>query len=544
VWDILDGIGQIKKMMLECSNILHIFFLCQSNDYFTTTMRIFKLRQIYLLLTMAILATGVADAATNLPKDPQGGNFKVTNYGAKGDGKTKDTGAVQSAIDSCATQGGGTVLFPAGTYLCGSIHLKNNVALFLDHGAVLRMSPDNADFDTYETLGFKTKGDKETSFFHYALIWGEDVSHLAILGTGTIDGNRTRRGGPKPIALKRCREVTIKDITIRDSPNYCISMLGTDQVNISGVTILNGYCDGMDPDGCKNVRISDCSIDCFDDAIVPKASFSLGYLRSVENLTVTNCILASNCNAFKFGTETGGGFKNVVFSNSTILARKIGKPADSGISLESVDGAEVEGVTISNIAMQDVISPIFLRLGNRGRDMETPRPGFVRNILISNITVTGASQASLLTGIPGYPVENVTICNVRVSCLGGGSFSGLPESVPELIDKYPDTDMFGPIPTYGFYCRHVKNLKLQEIDLTLQKPDPRSAFHFEDVDRLKFTGIEAEKSKGANASLYFRDAKQVIISNCRIPGKLSDYLQTPPDQRNEILMTNNFQSDK
>jgi hypothetical protein len=490
-----------------------------------------------LLVTIAFNTNSVAasDQGNSLP-----GFFNVKTMGAKADGKLKETTLVQAAIDSCFTHGGGTVYFPPGVYLCGTIHLKSKVALYLDHGAVIRMSPDNEDFDKYETLGFKHGGDKETSFFHYALICGEDVSQIAILGTGLIDGNRTKRGGPKPIALKRCSEVTIKDITIKNSPNYCISMLGTDLVNISGVSILNGYCDGIDPDGCKNVRISNCYIDCFDDAIVPKASFSLGYLRTVENLTVTNCILASNCNAFKFGTESGGGFKNVAVSNCAIMERKVGKHADSGISLESVDGAEVEGVSISNITMQHVISPIFLRLGNRGRDMATPVPGYLRNVLISNITVTGASQASIIAGIPGYPIEDVTISNIRVSYVGGGSFEGNVESVPELISEYPDTDMFGPIPAYGIYCRHVKNIKLQEIDFSLLNPDKRSAFIFEEVEKLKISGVKAARSAGAASVMHFKDARKVIVTGCELPKDLSGYIEVPAGQKNEIQMIYNY----
>ena len=494
----------------------------------------------FALMILSGLSFSAPSFAGNDRTDQLKAYYNVMNYGAKADGKQKDTPSIQAAIDTCFAHGGGTVCFPPGTYLCGSIHLKSKVALNLDNGAVIRMSPDKEDFDTYETLGFKHGGDKETSFFHYALFWGEDVMQIAILGTGIIDGNRTKRGGPKPIALKRCSEVTIKDITIKNSPNYCISMLGTDLVNISGVSILNGYCDGIDPDGCKNVRISNCYIDCFDDAIVPKASFSLGYLRTVENLTVTNCILASNCNAFKFGTESGGGFKNVVVSNCAIMERKVGKHADSGISLESVDGAEVEGISISNISMQNVISPIFLRLGNRGRDMATPVPGYLRNVLISNITVKGASQASIIAGIPGYPVEDVTISNIRVSYVGGGSFEGKVESVPELVNEYPDSDMFGPIPAYGFYCRHAKNLKLLEINFSLLNPDKRSAFIFEDVEKLNISGVEAERSAGAASVMHFKDARKVVISGCELPKDLSGYIEVPAGQKNEIQMIGNY----
>ena len=226
----------------------------------------------------------------------------------------------------CAKNGGGTVYFPPGIYLSGSIHLKSDVALYLDHGTVLMASPNDEDFDPYEKLDFENDSDHETSFFHFALLWGEDIERLAISGNGTIDGNRRKRGGPKPIALKRCKEVSIKDITILNAPNYAISMLGTDYVNIDGVSILNGYCDGIDPDACRHVRISNCHIDSYDDAIVPKASFSLGYRRSTEYITITNCQLSTNCNAFKLGTESGGDFKYITVSNCVIFNRATGRP--------------------------------------------------------------------------------------------------------------------------------------------------------------------------------------------------------------------------
>ena len=203
--------------------------------------------------------------------------------------------------------------------------------------------------------------------FHHALIWGEDVEHVGIVGSGTIDANFSKRGGPKPIALKRCRFVEIRGIRILNAPNYNISLLGTDYVNIEGVTILDGYCDGIDPDSCRNVRISDCHIECWDDAICPKASFSLGERRAVENLVVTNCYMATGCNAFKMGTESGGGFKRIAVSNCVMGVLPGKRPARSGIALESVDGAGVDGVVIDNIVMHGVRCPIFVRLGNRGR---------------------------------------------------------------------------------------------------------------------------------------------------------------------------------
>jgi polygalacturonase len=300
-----------------------------------------------LAVTPAVVVSIVVPGTSFGMSEP--GAVDVRNYGAKGDGKTKDTKAVQAAIDACVRKGGGTVYFPAGSFLCGSLHLASGVRLHLDSGAVLLASKDKADFDPYEPLGFKNAADSETSFFHHALIWAEDADHIAITGTGTIDGNRKRRGGPKPIALKRCKDVVIRDITILDSPNYCISLLGTDYVTIDGVTIRNGYSDGIDPDCCHHVRIANCHIESWDDAIVPKTSFSLGRRRSTENVTVTNCVLATNCNAFKLGTESGGDFRNITVSNCAMFARAQGRPPISGVSLLTVDGSSIEGVAISSL---------------------------------------------------------------------------------------------------------------------------------------------------------------------------------------------------
>ncbi|MFA6244907.1 MAG: glycosyl hydrolase family 28-related protein, partial [Candidatus Hydrogenedentales bacterium] len=282
---------------------------------------------------------------------PAASPYAVRAFGAVGDGVAKDTAAVQKAMDACAEGGGGTVYFAPGAYLCGSLHLRSNVTLYLDTAAVIKGSRDIADYDPYEELGFENDSDRETSFFHQSLIWGEGVEHIGIVGAGTIDSNFEHRGGPKAVGLKRCKYVEIRGIHVLNTPNYAISMLGTDYVNIEGVTIQNGFADGIDPDSCQNVRISNCHIETFDDAIVPKASFSLGERRASENITVTNCYLATVCNAFKLGTESGGDFKRIAVSNCVMSGLPSRRPALSGISLESVDGSNIDGVAISNCTM-------------------------------------------------------------------------------------------------------------------------------------------------------------------------------------------------
>src|SRR5262249_41943027 len=168
------------------------------------------------------------------------------------------------------------------------LHLRSDVTLDLAAGTVLVASPDEADFDPCETLPYVSADDRETTYFHCALLAGEGLQRVTIAGEGSIDGNRSKRGGPKPLALKQCTQVTVRGITIRNSPNYAVSLLGCDHVVLDAITILNGYADGIDPDNCRDVRISGCSIDSADDAIVLKASTALGRRAATEGVTITN----------------------------------------------------------------------------------------------------------------------------------------------------------------------------------------------------------------------------------------------------------------
>lgn len=464
--------------------------------------------------------------------------FNIKNYGAVGDGETMETAAINKAIDECFKSGGGTVYFPPGMYLSGSIHLKSHVAIYLDHGATILGSPNDQDYDPYEKLDFETDSDRETSFFHRALLWGENVENIAIIGTGTINSNRKKRGGPKPIALKRCRNVIIKDITILNAPNYAISLLGTDYVNIDGVTILNGYCDGIDPDCSQHVRISNCHIETWDDAIVPKASFSLGEVRNTEYLTVTNCQLATNCNAFKLGTESRGDFKYITFSNSVIFPRDNGRPATSGISLESVDRSNIDGITISNISMNGIKSPIFMRLGNRGRDQNTAIPGSLKNVVISNITATNAELPCIISGIPEAQIENVMLDNINITFVGDGPSHMTKIDVPEKEGSYPEATMFGDLPSYGFYIRHVDGIKLEDIRVQYQSPDYRHALYCDDVKNLDVESFLAQTPTGNESLFKFNNIQSAYVKGC-VPKDMETFLSISGQMTRNISLYNN-----
>ena len=467
--------------------------------------------------------------------------FNVIPFGAKADGITKDTRAIQSAIDAAAEKGG-TVYFPGGKYLSGTVRLKRFVTLFFDAGAVLLGSPDNSDYDPYERLSYDSCSDPETTYFNSALIRAEDAHNFAIMGRGIIDGNRRKRHGPKPIALKRCQQVSIRNITLQNAPNYNISMLGCDYVDIDGVTIFNGYADGIDLDCCRYVRISNCYIESWDDAIVPKASPSLGEVRPTEHLTVTNCVLTTASNALKFGTESSGDFKNIAFSNCTVFSSpgKWGRGPGSGVSLESVDGSNIDGVVVSNIVMVGVRAPIFIRLSDRGRCQPTPTPGTLQNISIANIVATGCTVTSSITGIPGHYIRNVTLQNIRISAAGGGEAMNL-QQVPEVISKYPEENMFGPLPAYGLYCRHVRGLRIEGLNLQLEKPDSRPALITDDVEELDLLSLRAEPGSGGQPIVALHDTKTTLVQGARaLTGTKTFLLVSGANTQKMHLMGNDF----
>jgi polygalacturonase len=440
----------------------------------------------------------------------------VRDFGARGDGVAKDTAAIQKAIDTAEHRGGGTVEVPPGRYLSGTIHLKSNVTLYLNPGATILASPDNSDFDPYEQLSFKSVSDNETTYFHYGLVTAENVHDIAIVGKGTIDGNRTKRGGPKTIAIKLCEHVTIRGITVQNSPNYSISFWGCDYVDVDGVTVLNGYADGIDPDACRYVRIANCHIESWDDAICPKASPSMGMdqRRNVEHLVVTNCITRTNCSNFKFGTESSWDLQDVAISNITMLPRDKGRPPVSGISLEAVDGAHINGVVISNISMAGATTPIFVRLGNRGRGMAPPSPGSVENISLNNIIARGATMTSSVTGVPGAKPRRISFSNVMIT-MEGGNHEPKGLDVPELVEKYPEATMFGALPAFGFYSRHAEGIVLSNVQLRWDKEDLRPAMLLDDIQDLTIDSFRTDTAAGAMPVVWLNNVAEALVRGSR-----------------------------
>lgn len=441
--------------------------------------------------------------------------FDVRAYGAKGDGVALDSPAINEAIDKASAAGGGTVWLPAGTYRSVSIHLKSNTAIHLDAGAVLVAADRSADakYDVAEPSPSTRFQDFGHSHFHNSLLWGEHLENVSIEGPGQIVGKglvndftKQMDDGNKTIALRDCRHVTIEDVTIRHGGWFGILATGVDHLKIRGLLIDTNR-DGMDIDCCRDVHVSECSVNSpGDDGICLKSSYALNEARACENVTITNCHVSGfkegtlwdgtmlregrPTGRIKFGTESNGGFRNIAISNCTF-------DYCGGFALESVDGALLEDVTISNITMRDIVnSPFFLRLGRRMRGPAGTPVGKLRRVSISNVRVVGAREASTIAGIPGHSIEDVSFSHIRIQSKGGAKAEQALLVPKEDERGYPEPGALGPMPANCFFVRHAKNVEFDDIRSDMDKTDGRPPFVLDDVTGADFFKVKAARLDG------------------------------------------------
>ncbi|MGH9470626.1 MAG: rhamnogalacturonidase [Terriglobia bacterium] len=467
------------------------------------------------------------------------GIFDVRAFGATGDGKTLDTPAINKAIDAAAAAGGGTVRFPAGTYLCYSIRLKNNIALCLDQGSTI-LGAETQNGTGYDPAEPNPAAGQYEDFghrhWHNALIWGAGLENISILGPGLVWGKGLTRGpherdagvGDKAISLKNCHNVTIRDVSILQGGHFGILATGVDNFTIENLKIDTNR-DGMDIDCCQNVRVSNCTVNSpWDDGICPKSSYGLGYARPTKNLTIINCYVTGvyelgtvlngsfkrigpdypngprfPTGRIKCGTESNGGFENIAISNCVFENCR-------GLALETVDGALLEDITVSNITMREVDAvPIFMRLGSRMRGPAGVPVGKLRRVSITNVVATTrfGRFASILSGIPGHPIEDVRLSDIYVLSAGGGTKQDASIVPPEKENGYPEPTMFGPMPCYGFFIRHVNGIEMSNIELKYASEDQRPAFSLVDVEGADFLHVKAQ----GTPVLALKDVKDLTV---------------------------------
>ncbi len=556
--------------------------------------------------------------------------FNVRDHGAKGDGVALDSPAINAAIAAAAQAGGGTVVLPAGTYLSFSVRLQSNITLHLEAGATLRAAKPAEGFGAYDPPEPNDWGDKLQyqdfghSHWQNSLIWGDGLENVAITGPGRIDGTDTllrnagyggaaRTTGPngtspapraqdesrrspqgeggatpapaagatppparnpvgqgnKAIALKNCRNVTLRDFSILSGGHFALLATGVDHLTLDNLKIDTNR-DGFDLDACRNVRVSNCSVNApHDDAIVLKSSYGLGELRACENFTITNCLVSGfdvgslldgtfkrtlerapdrdgPTGRIKFGTESNGGFRNITITNCVFDRSR-------GLALETVDGGIIEDVVISNITMHDVSnSPIFLRLGNRARGPEGTPVGAIRRVRISQITASGVDGRFpiLLAGLPGHPIEDVMIEGLHIVSRGGitpeqvaaqpaelvnpfflrGTEAGVtgprdPFAVPEREKAYPEPSMFGLLPASALYARHVKNLTVRDVSYAFEHNDTRPRVVLDDAAGATFTDFRTPP--GTGGTFVLRQVTAFEASHC--PGLPDTRLADAPN---------------
>ena len=502
-------------------------------------------RRKFLHLTAAGIAGAAAGAATtSSAQDPPRTSpapgapgvqtfFDVRAFGAKGDGTTVDTPAINKGIEAVAAAGGGTLHFPAGTYLSYTIRLKSKVALYLDQGTTILAAETGpgGQYDAAEPNQWDHYQDYGHSHWRNSLIWGEDIHDFSIIGPGLIWGKGLSRGtrqgpraedpgvGNKAISLKNCHNVILRDFSILHGGHFGILATGVDNFTIDNLMVDTNR-DGIDIDCCRNVRVINCSVNSpWDDGICLKSSFGLGYARATEMVTISDCLLTGSfeegtlldgtCKPFpadaniprngriKFGTESNGGFKRITITNCVFDGCR-------GLALEAVDGAILEDISVTNISMRDIVDgPIFIRLGDRMRGPEGVPVGALRRVIINNIVCSNAASniSSLFSGLPGHPIEELKLSNILIEHRGGGTPAQATLQPPEEErERYPEPKRFGDTPSHGFFIRHVNGIEMSDLKILVQREDARPAFVLEDVRGADFFRIKIPKT--ANTSTF------------------------------------------
>ncbi len=469
--------------------------------------------------------------------------FDVRQYGATGNGITIDSPAINRAIDAAAAAGGRCVVFPAGQYVCYTVRLKSHVSLRLDAGSTIiaaDVPKEGTATGGYDPAGPPQLWEAYQDFGHNhwanSLIYGDGLEDVSICGPGLIWGRGLSRGEPnelpraespgvgnKAIALKNCRSVVLRDFSILMGGHMGILLTGTDNVLIDGLTIDTNR-DGMDIDCCRNVRIANCIVNSpWDDAICLKSSFALGYPRATENATISNCYVTGiyefgsllsgkfthksysdvrkSVGRIKCGTESNGGFKNITVTNCVFEGCR-------GFALETVDGAHIEDITVSNLSMRGVVhSPIFLRLGKRMRGPKDAKDGVLRRVLFSNIVSSGAvaQYPSIIAGVSDALIEDIKLDSLYFEQIGGGTDAWVALQPPEKPSGYPEADMFGTLPATGFFLRHARNLEFSNVEIVTEQPDARPAIWADDVDGLDVFRLRIRRGSPAFRLLQVRD---------------------------------------
>ena len=430
-----------------------------------------------------------------------GRTFDITEFGAVSDTTRLSTAAIQNAIDACTAAGGGTVLVPAGSYKTGSLTLRSQVDLHLQAGATLYGSTDIADYTPVTSSYVSLR----TGIPTIQLIYADSVEHVSITGQGTIDGRGKAfpklswndEGITRPHLLRIIRgsDIRVSGVTLRNSGCWMQHYLACDRVHIDGITVINrnNYNnDALDLDGCHDVTVTNMIADSDDDAITLKSTSP----RLCEDVVISNCVVSSHCNAIKLGTETNGGFRNIIIRGIAVKPSAdqssqyfgyAGGIGHSAISLEIVDGGTMSNVDISDINIRGTESPIFIRLANRARPYSKDHPvegvGTISGVVLHDILIDGAGPTGCsITGLEGHPVTDILLHDIVIRHAGGQPVTARPTD--EKGAEYPESTMWGVLPAQGFWLNHAGDITFRNVKVEAATPDARPVYVLDDCENI------------------------------------------------------------
>ncbi|MDR3405754.1 MAG: glycosyl hydrolase family 28 protein [Chthoniobacter sp.] len=489
---------------------------------------------------LLLFAMGVGASAATV--------FEAKQFGAVGDGRTKDTAALQRAIDAAA-KSGGTVRLAAGTFLSGSLVLKSGVTLQIDKGATLLGSTEHADYRKNRWMALvEAKGQRDIAIVGEGVIDGQGAALAAdvlrlVQEKKIIDPLASNRPAepnrPQLLELMDCQGVTVRGITLKNSSCWVQTYLNCEDVTLDHVTVRStAYWnnDGLDLVDCRRARVTHCDIDCADDGICLKS----GEGHACEDIVVEDCAVRSSASAFKLGTSSRGGFKHI-----RAHGLRIHDTFRSAIALESVDGAAMEDVEVSDVQAKNTGAAIFIRLGNRHGVV-----GSVRDVRISDVTVEIPATApdagyplagpavraahnlfpSSITGLPGHRVAGVSLKNITITTAGGGrrEVAEVPlenlAAVPEQEDRYPEFSMFGELPAWGFYVRHAEGITFDNVAIRATAKDFRAAMVFDDVGNLQLNSVIMAPA-GDNPMIVLRGAERWKVNGTIPPAGTKEFIR-------------------
>lgn len=506
---------------------------------------------------MSFKNTWIFICALTISSTALAADVDITKYGARGDGKTLNTEAIQKAIDECNKQGGGKVIFPAGTYLSGTIVIKDNVTLQLNKDAVLLGS---TNLEHYRNLDPFTEG--LGTDVGWALLVAVDAKNIGITGEGAINGQGAKlkeeqiktdtrpegkRWGRRPFLVRivRCDGVTVKGVTLNYAAAWTSHYFQSKNIRIEDVKIVSvgvAHNDGIDMDGSQDVVIKNCDIVSGDDALCFKTTSSKSPCR---NIVVSGMRLKSNQGAIKMGTESIAPFENIKISDCYIY-----NTTNGGIKLLTVDGAHLRNVEISNITMDNVKTPMLFRLGSRlsvfRKGIDTKQEtGTLENVVVRNVKAKAADSAQLkpasgilITGVPGHYITNLTLENIDIDLAGGGTAEQARQVVREAIDQYPEVKTFGPrVPAYGIWARHVKGLKLNNVKFNLKNNDVRPAFVCEDGKDIQLNNWKLPETNGAQAIVRLENVDGAGINHIEAKGTADAFVRVEGANSKDVRIT-------